>query len=62
MTPVSGTSENLIVLFGSAKIASLRSLPTFVVLISYAATTSMLETLYPPMTSEIKPSSFSELL
>ena len=29
VTPVFGTSQNLIVLFGSAKIASLKSLPTF---------------------------------
>ena len=56
------TSENLIVLFGSAKMASLRSLPTFVMLMSYAATTSISETLNPPMTSEIRPSSLSELL
>ena len=39
--PVFGTSENLIVLFGCAQIASDRSLPTLSVVTSKAAVNSM---------------------
>ena len=42
--PSLGTSENLIVLFGCAKMASLRSLPTLVSTTSKAAENSMSRT------------------
>ena len=57
-TPRFGTSENLVVLFGDSNIASERSFPTFVLLISNALTTWISETLYPPITSDISPASF----
>ena len=38
VTPVGGTSENRIVLFGSVKIASATSVPTFFASTSKAAT------------------------
>ena len=44
-TPKLGTSENLVVLFGSVNIASERSFPTLFLLISNAATISISETL-----------------
>jgi hypothetical protein len=44
VTPVGGTSAKRIVLFGSEKIASATSAPTFFASTSNAATTSMSET------------------
>ena len=49
ITPVLGTSANLMVLLGSAKMASERSFPTLFSSISKAATTSMSSILYPPI-------------
>ena len=54
-----GTSENLVVLFGSVNIASEISNPTLFLFISKAATISISDTRYPPITSEISPFSVS---
>ena len=56
MVPVAGTSAwNTLVQFGLAKIASPRSSPTLRESTSNAATKSMSPTLYPPISSWIRP-------
>ena len=55
VTPVFGTSANLIVLFGCAHIASARSTPTLPLTTSKAATNSMSEMWYPPRLTCIRP-------
>ena len=50
-----GTRENLIVLFCPEKIASERSLPTFFLSMSIAATNSMSLMWYPPRLTCIRP-------
>ena len=55
LTPVFGTSANLIVSFGCAQIASARSTPTLPLTTSNAATNSMSRMWYPPRSTCISP-------
>src|SRR6059058_5443215 len=55
LTPVFGTSANLIVSFGCAQIASARSTPTFPFTTSNAATTSTSRMWYQPRLTCIRP-------
>ncbi len=55
VTPVFGTSANLIVSFGCAQIASERSTPTLPLTTSKAATNSMSSMWYPPRSTCMSP-------
>ena len=57
--PVFGTSENLIVSFGCAQMASARSTPTLPLTTSNAAVNSMSEMWYPPRSTCMRPGTAS---
>ena len=62
VTPVFGTSASLMVLLGSLKTASARSVPTLRASMSIAATKLMSLTWYPPRTVCIRPGMKSSAL